>query len=595
MPPVKRNKPSSSETPLEKWLLLPDTHVPYHDRRAFGLALSAAQGIGCKNVAVLGDFADFYAVSSHPKPPDRRKSIQWEIEEVNTALDLIDTMFPGDKKYVSGNHECLTPDHEVLTITGWKPISEVLAGEMVGSMTGSGFFVWQPVTATRAYPFSGDLGVAQTHSVRFRATPTHRLIGKSTATDAQFRERTVDNLWRSGPAAKLEIPTTAKSGYSDLPGVTDDELRLLGWFLTDGGLSSMCLYQSKPHGVSAIKTLLDRLGYEYKETIRNRPPPDAILGVKVKSSLPAHEIRIRGEGRRRLCHLLGLGEWRSSVKGKKPFPMWLHNTSDRQAAIFLQSVIDGDGCRPSQAGAGTACCLYGTHKFLTEIQILAITHGWSASLVDRTKRGVYAHTALNLKKASLSRLESKSVRPEHYEGPVHCITVAETENFFVRHQGRVHVTGNSRLDRYMSEKAPELHGTLTVPAQFRLKERGWAFTPYKDFTKIGKLHLTHDAGKAGRGAIYDALNAFQGNVVIGHVHRLSYAVEGSATGQPHVTASLGWLGDKDQCDYMFKVRANRDWALGFGVLYKEPCGNVHLTPVPIVDYKVVLEGKLFRA
>lgn len=151
-----------------------------------------------------------------------------------------------------------------------------------------------------------------------------------------------------------------------------------------------------------------------------------------------------------------------------------------------------------------------------------------------------------------------------------------------------------RLSRYLSDRAPELFGTLKIEELFGLKQNGWEYTPYKSFTKVGKLHLTHDCGKAGPNAHRDAMNAFQGNVVLGHTHRLGYAVEGNVKGEPHVGAMLGWLGDPEQCDYMFKVRAARDWAHGFGLAYKEPNGNVHVVPIPIVGGKCLVEGKLVK-
>jgi hypothetical protein len=90
------------------------------------------------------------------------------------------------------------------------------------------------------------------------------------------------------------------------------------------------------------------------------------------------------------------------------------------------------------------------------------------------------------------------------------------------------------------------------------------------------------------------MNAFQGNVVIGHTHRMAYNVEGSARGKPHVGAMFGWLGDFDALDYCHRIRARRDWVHGFGIAYVEPSGNVHLQPCPIVEGKVLIEGKLIQ-
>lgn len=161
---------------------------------------------------------------------------------------------------------------------------------------------------------------------------------------------------------------------------------------------------------------------------------------------------------------------------------------------------------------------------------------------------------------------------------------------------RIYIEGNheERLQRYLTDKAPALFRTLNLPTLLGLKSRRWKFVPYRDHTKIGRMFFTHDCGKAGRTANVDAMNAFQGNVVIGHNHRMAYNVEGSARGKAHLGASLGWLGDFAQLDYGHKIRAQRDWVHGFGLLYLEPNGNVHLNPIPIVDGTCLVEGRLIK-
>lgn len=158
------------------------------------------------------------------------------------------------------------------------------------------------------------------------------------------------------------------------------------------------------------------------------------------------------------------------------------------------------------------------------------------------------------------------------------------------------IEGNhcDRLSRYLSEKAPELFGLVDTPQLLRLNERGWNYTPYKSHTKIGKLHLTHDVGNAGRYATFKALDAFQHSVVTGHCHRMQYIVEGNAVGNAMVSAQFGWLGDTNKIDYMHALKVKRDWALGFGVGYIHPKTEIaYLVPVPIVNYTVVVNGVYF--
>lgn len=162
---------------------------------------------------------------------------------------------------------------------------------------------------------------------------------------------------------------------------------------------------------------------------------------------------------------------------------------------------------------------------------------------------------------------------------------------------KIFIEGNhcDRLRRYLEAKAPELFGTVSIPALFRLKERGWAYVPYKHDVQLGKLHLTHDVGNAGRYAAFRALDTYQHSNVTGHSHRFSYVVEGNAVGEYKVSAQFGWLGDVNQIDYMHRARSRKDWALGFGLGYLDPgSGIAYLTPVPIVRYTCVVNGRLFR-
>jgi len=160
----------------------------------------------------------------------------------------------------------------------------------------------------------------------------------------------------------------------------------------------------------------------------------------------------------------------------------------------------------------------------------------------------------------------------------------------------IYVSGNheDRLERYLMQKAPALFNAVKVEEVLDLKTLGWEYVPYKKHLNLGKLHVTHDCGNAGAYAHYRAQETFQGNVIIGHTHRLGYAVVGNAAGKPHVGAMFGWLGDIDQIDYMHKASALRHWAHGFGLGYKQSNGNVLLVPVPIVEGACLIEGRLIR-
>ncbi len=163
---------------------------------------------------------------------------------------------------------------------------------------------------------------------------------------------------------------------------------------------------------------------------------------------------------------------------------------------------------------------------------------------------------------------------------------------------KVFTEGNheNRLERYLRDKAPELYGMAALSDFLVLEENGWVLVPYQQHIKLGKVYYTHDAGKTGRYSTYQTLDAFQHSVVFGHSHRMSYVVEGDATGASKVGAQFGWLGDVSKADYMHRVKANRDWATGFGVSYTDhQTGHTFLTPIPIVQGRCVFNGRLYVA
>lgn len=155
------------------------------------------------------------------------------------------------------------------------------------------------------------------------------------------------------------------------------------------------------------------------------------------------------------------------------------------------------------------------------------------------------------------------------------------------------VMGNheTRLERFIAKKAPELAGMLDIEDMLCLGK--WtSVTQYNETLRLGKLNITHDVGKAGQNAHRSAAQSYMGSTIIGHTHRMGYDVIGRQAGPPIVAAMFGWLGDYTEVEYLHRAEAKR-WPLGFGIGRMEPSGVVHVTPVPIVNYRACVEGELF--
>ena len=158
---------------------------------------------------------------------------------------------------------------------------------------------------------------------------------------------------------------------------------------------------------------------------------------------------------------------------------------------------------------------------------------------------------------------------------------------------KIYVAGNHeyRLERYITQKAPELFGLVDIPTLLHLHENKWEYVEYKNHISIGNLAVSHDYGSAGQTAHRTATQRLGVPVVIGHTHRAASITRRSFHGKHIQSAMFGWLGDVKEVDYMHQAAAKTNWCLGFGIGYLLKSGEVILPHIPIVNTSVILEGK----
>ncbi len=164
----------------------------------------------------------------------------------------------------------------------------------------------------------------------------------------------------------------------------------------------------------------------------------------------------------------------------------------------------------------------------------------------------------------------------------------------VKARRHILVKGNHErwLENLLADKVPALYEEFLDKTKH---PEGWQVIEYMNSTSIGKLHVTHDLGHSGINSTQQSLTACGDNIVIGHNHNMTYVVRGNTKGDTHVGASFGWLGDYKKIDYRHRMKARREWVLGFGVGHLREGGIIHIQPVPIIKYSCVVEGHLFTA
>lgn len=91
---------------MSRALIFPDVHIPFHDKRAWEAALRVVEDVKPDFVVQLGDFADFYSVSSHAKKFRRRVAFEHELTAMRREMrNLQKAVGRGKLICLQGNHE----------------------------------------------------------------------------------------------------------------------------------------------------------------------------------------------------------------------------------------------------------------------------------------------------------------------------------------------------------------------------------------------------------------------------------------------------------------------------------------------------------
>ncbi len=236
--------------------------------------------------------------------------------------------------------DCLDSETEILTAAGWRGMGQVRAGDRVQSMNLETEAI-EEVEATRYVerrlkPGERMFSIESQH-VNIRTTEGHQFHIKARTARGLSTFKTLSGADLAGRRSPYAIPLAAAGDFPDLP-ISDDELRFIAWFMTDGGFerSDVTIAQSKEHK-DDIRELLRRLGYDFKERVR-KPRKGCYPNAK-----PLHVFRVpRGTHH---ASLKRSGWHRLAAYLDKNVSRDLRTMSRRQFIVFWEELLKGDGDR----------------------------------------------------------------------------------------------------------------------------------------------------------------------------------------------------------------------------------------------------------
>lgn len=308
---------------------------------------------------------------------------------------------------------CMDKDSEILTDDGWKTYSDISVGQSLPTYNHeTGSLETGSVEHVHVFPeYTGEVVSLSGKSSSFRVTSEHRVVIFS-------RDGKHMNVIHASSYAKSKKRTLMRASQREFSGLdwTDDEIRLYVLLAADGSVkweTNLCrVHLWKDRKKEFTRKILNGMGYAYKELIQmdgsssfNFYLPEKFYGMKIKGSDSKLDLM----------------------------------TSD-QFAVFLDAYSQTDGCRD-----GKGSIIYSSKEDeVDQIQAMAVQRGYGATKSSRvngfsTRPGFQ----LSIFPAGFSIAESSGIEKSQVNGELFWCITCTNSNFFMRHDGKVHLTGNS--------------------------------------------------------------------------------------------------------------------------------------------------------
>lgn len=352
---------------------------------------------------------------------------------------------------------CVDFDTEILTTSGWKHYSEVKEGEEILSYSvPDQLIVTDHVQALHIYPRSTEVVKFESSTFSAVSTMDHRwVVGES---DEIPRIRTtrdiVKHRWPDYPILRV-----ADNEFISDSSISDDQLKILGWFLTDGNRSD------NNYGI-----------HLYQSTKRDK---NRIVYIDIVTTLHQACIEFTDYSKDSVYHEIYLK--------KSEFTYWMWNTfinrcltfefisrlSQHQCNVLMMAMLQGDGSGVDGYGQvlpnSSMSMICNTDCKRDAFQYLCFRAGYATNSyeIDPSEKDVPSSHTLHpsMKNIPVSRRKYYEVRvlkinrahvyPHHRSNStvdgVWCVTTG-TGTWVARRQGKVYLTGNSIVQGSAAEQ-----------------------------------------------------------------------------------------------------------------------------------------------
>lgn len=351
--------------------------------------------------------------------------------------DIMAQYKDGAIKGISSRFKCLDMQTEVLTDKGWRKYGDITLNDQVYQVNmQTGETAIEKPIAIVSSSHSGVMYSIKNASMDVRVTDDHGMVVRSASGCSRWHDQTASEA--ASRKGAFHVPVAVRFTHRGVD-LSDDQLRFIGWFLTDGHLrkdTGACVISqstSQPaHIHQHIISAIDGCGMKYTTGTY-----DARIGDKTYAPFVQYRVS--------KTELLRCG---LSMYMDKDMHLNLLHCTESQLSALMEAVFYGDGCKRKNPTykEKTWCIAKGNETFLGRLQAACVTNGWRANVhVAKCGRLYYtpgrAHAIIRgaSDNSGRCRMEPENVDNER----VWCVTT-RLGTIITRRNGKVVVVKNCR-------------------------------------------------------------------------------------------------------------------------------------------------------
>lgn len=357
--------------------------------------------------------------------------------------------------------QCLDDETEILTSDGWKRRDQVNEGDIVAAFNiETEQAEWKPVirkVERQLAPGEKMFAIKSPH-LDIRVTGGHDMVVRSRSrTTKRWMKDCAESVAKR--ATLFKIPVSGTADVKDAP-LADDEIRFIGWFLTDGSknkkTNAVTIAQSsaKESHCAEIRRVLASCGFKFGEHRSVRKGkfagyPDLI-----------HFYVSRGKPRGTGKHLRGyeaVEAWLDKNIGNQ-----FEALSARQLEVLIEAMNLGDGANGRKTLTWTPRTMtiaFGDNREAAErFQALCVMRGFRCNIASFQAEGRNRWWSAHVKKSGYSTIagvncknnnidgkrsnRSRFVESDSVAGEIVWCVENSLGTLFIRRNGKVAVVGN---------------------------------------------------------------------------------------------------------------------------------------------------------